>query len=454
MSGESNGLLRLAERVVAQAVSGEAVEAFAVHSVETSVSVFEQEVEQLSSSETRGVGVRVVVDGRLGFASTADVSEAGLAFALAEARSNAEHTTADVGNVLPAPLPIEPLEGLFEYGFQAPPMARKVELALALERATTGADPRVKGVDSATYGDGETHVAVASSTGIAADYRRMDAYAWVAALAREGEETQTGLGLTQGHALVELDIESAAAEAVLRSTRLLGARKPSTARVPVVFDPLVTASFLGVLASPLTAEAVQKGRSLFASRLGEAVAAASLSLVDDGRLVSAPAAAPFDDEGVPTRRTAIIEDGVLRRFLHNTQTAARAGGDAASTGNAARSGYKSSPGVSPTNLFLDGATVPAASIVAGVADGFYVQEVSGIHSGANPVSGEFSVGATGLWIRGGELAEPVREVTVSSTIVDILTAITLLGDDRRFFPFGGSYAGATTLIREMTVAGA
>lgn len=448
-------LLELAQRLVAQAAAGEGVEAYAGHSIATSVSVFEQQVEQLSSSETRGVGVRVVVDGRLGFASTSDLSDEGLAYALSEARSNAELATPDVGNVLPEPLPIKPLEDGQEVGVQTIPMSRKVELALALERATIGADPRVKGVDTATYGDALTHIAVASSTGIGADYRRSDAYAWVAALARDGEETQTGLGLTQGVWLDSLDIESAAAEAAGRSTRLLGARKPATARVPVVFDPLVTASFLGVLAGPLTAEAVQKGRSLFAARIGEQVASAALSLVDDGRFVEqfAPATAPFDDEGVPTRRTMIISGGVLERFLHNTATAARAGSGATSTGNANRSGHKSSPGVSPSNLFLDGATVPASSIVAGVTDGFYVQEVSGIHSGANPVSGEFSVGATGLWIRGGELAEPVREVTVSSTILEILAAIELLGDDRRFFPFGGSYGGATTLVREMTVAG-
>jgi PmbA protein len=446
-------LLELAQRVVAQAADGEGVEAFAVHSIATSVSVFEQEVEQLSSSETRGLGVRVVVDGRLGFASTSDLSDEGLAFALAEARSNAELATQDVGNVLPQPAPIEPLDGLWLPGLADVPMSRKVELAMALERATTGADQRVKGVDNAAYGDGLTRAAVASTTRIAAEYERTDAYAWVAALARAGEETQTGLGLTQGRSFDELDIDAAAAEAAVRATRLLGATKPATARVPVVFDPLVTASFLGVLGSPLTAEAAQKGRSLFAERLGQEVAAPFLSLIDDGRLIDAPGAAPFDDEGTPTGRTALIENGELRGFLHNTQTAARAGGGARSTGNAARAGYKSSPGVSPSNLFLDGTTVPAASIVAGVEDGFYVQEVSGIHSGANPVSGEFSVGAVGLWIRGGELAEPVREVTVSSTIVEILTAIAQLGDDRRFFPFGGSLAGATVLVREMTVGG-
>lgn len=447
-------LLDLAAGVAGQARSGEDVEAFAIHSISTSVSVFEQEIEKLSSSETRGLGVRVITGGRLGFASTADLSVDGLAYALAEARSNAELASQDPGNVLPEPAAVPDLPGIYLAGLDAVPTARKVELALALERATTGVDSRVRGVDNAAYGDGITRAAIASSLGVHAEYARTDVYAWVSALARDGEETQTGLGLTQGRAFDELDIEAAAREAVLRCTRLLGARKAATAKVPVVFDPLVTASFLGVLASPLTAEAAQKGRSLFADRVGEQVAASTLSLVDDGRLLEGPAAAPFDDEGVPTRRTEIVSAGVLQGFLHNTQTAARAGGGQQSTGNASRAGHKSSPGLSPTNLFFDGPTTPASSIIEAVADGLYVQDVSGIHSGANPVSGEFSVGATGMWIRGGQLAEPVREVTVSSTIVDILTAISALGDDRRFFPFGGALAGATMLIDEMTVGGA
>ncbi len=446
-------LLELAQRIVARASEGESVEAFAAHSVDTSVTVFDGEIESLSSSETQGIGVRVVVAGRMGFASTSDVTDEGLSFALAEARSNAELATPDPGNVLPAALTVEPLDGIWLPGLESVPMDRKVATALELERLTRAADSRITGVDSATYGDARSEVAIASTTGIAAGYARTDAYAYVSALARNDDETQTGLGLTVGRSFDALDLEAAAREAAVRAARLLGARKPATARVPVVFDPFVTASFLGVLAEALTAEAVQKGRSLFAGRIGESVADAGLALVDDGRLRDGPAAAPFDDEGVPTRRTPVIEAGVLRQFLHNTETATREGGGAVSTGNGSRGGYKTSPGVAPSNLFLDAVTVPVAEVLLRAGDGLYVQDVAGLHSGANAVSGEFSVGATGLWIRDGGLAEPVREATVSSTIVDILRAITAVADDRRFFPFGGSFGGATVLVAEMTVAG-
>ncbi|HEU0130454.1 MAG TPA: TldD/PmbA family protein [Mycobacteriales bacterium] len=447
-------LLDLASRVVGWAGDREGVEAFAVHSVDTSVTAFDGEVESLSSSETRGVGVRVVVDGRMGFASTSDVTDDGLAYALSEARSNAALGTPDPGNVLPAPAAYSDVDGIFVGGLESVEAARKVSAALELERLTRAAHELVSGVDSATYGDSRSSVAIASTAGVAAEYARTDVYAYVAALARTADETQTGLGLTQGRSFDDLDLAAAAHEAAVRATRLLGARKPATARVPVVFDPLVTASFLGVLASALTAEAVQKGRSLFASRVGEPVARETFSLVDDGRITEGAAAAPFDDEGVPTRRTPVVEHGVLQGFLHNTETAARAGGSAASTGNASRSGFNGSPGVAPTNLYLDGVTVPPVEILARAEGGLYVQDVSGLHSGTNPVSGEFSVGATGLWIRGGALEEPVREVTVSSTLVEMLLAISALGDDRRFFPFGGSYGGATALLAEMTVAGA
>ncbi|MFN2625890.1 MAG: TldD/PmbA family protein [Mycobacteriales bacterium] len=445
-------LSAVAADVVARATGDESVEAFVAHSVETSVTVFGGDVESLSSSETRGLGVRVVVAGRLGFAATSDLTPDGIEFALREARSNAELATPDAGNVLPQPALADPLPGIFRPDLRATGMPARIAFATELERATIAADPRLL-VESATYGDAVSTVVVASSTGVDVGYERSDAYAHVAAIARDGDEAQTGFGLTQGRGFDELDLTAAAAEGAARAVRLLGGRKPKTVKLPVVFDPMVTASFLGVVSQALTAEAVQKGRSLFADRVGDAVLGAGLALVDDGRLLAGPAAAPVDDEGVPTRRTELISAGVLRAFLHNTETAARAGATARSTGNASRAGFKSTPGVSPSNLFLDGATRPRATLLRDAGDALYVQDVSGIHSGVNPVSGEFSVGATGLWLRGGEFADPVREATVSSTIIEMFSSLVAIADDRRFFPFGGALAGATLLLGEMTVAG-
>ena len=188
---------------------------------------------------------------------------------------------------------------------------------------------------------------------------------------------------------------------------------------------------------------------MLAELVGERVASEAATLVDDGRLLEGMAAAPFDDEGVATGRTPLIEAGILRGFLHNTRTATRGGGR--STGNASRVGYRSVPGVSPTNLYLEPGSVPAEDLLARAGRAVYVQEVSGLHSGANPVSGEFSVGAVGLRVEGGALAEPLREMTIASTLLDVLKGIVALGSDLRFL--GGGVGAPTVLVSEMTVAG-
>ena len=193
---------------------------------------------------------------------------------------------------------------------------------------------------------------------------------------------------------------------------------------------------------------MQKGRSLFADLLGEEVGSEPVDLVDDGRFLDGPGAAPFDDEGVPTERTPLTERGRLAAFLHNTYTARR--GNAVSTGNAGRGSYRTAPGVSPSNLYLAPGSVSPEALLRRADGGVFVQEVSGVHSGANPISGEFSVGATGLRISGAALGEPLREMTIASTIPDMLRAVVAVGSDLRFF---GAVGSPTVLLGDMTVAG-
>ena len=176
-----------------------------------------------------------------------------------------------------------------------------------------------------------------------------------------------------------------------------------------------------------------------------------MTLVDDGRLTKGTAAAPFDDEGVPTGRTPLVEAGVLRGFLHNTYTAKRL--QTRSTGNAGRAGYRSVPGVSPSNLYFEPGASSAEEVIRAAGTGVYVQDVTGLHSGASSVTGDFSVGAAGLAIENGVLGRPLREMTVASTLLDVLRSVTEVGSDLRFFPFGGSLGAPTILVGEMTVAG-
>jgi PmbA protein len=444
-------LLDLCRAAIAGARDDEQAEAYAEQTRQTTVRARDREVDSFSSSESRGVGVRVVLDGRLGYAWAADPGPEEAARLLEAARENATFATADEAKGLPDAAPAEPLPELFREGQAKVGPERKVSLALDLERVTTEADPSVRRVEEAIYGDAVSRVAVASTAGLAGEYAGTDCWCVVLALAEREGETQTGHAFRVAREIEELEWQEAAREAAERGARMLGARKPSTERLPVVLDPWAASSFLGVLAGSLSAEEVQKGRSLLAGRVGEEVASSLLSLVDDGRLTDGPAAAPFDDEGVPTTRTTLVERGVLRGFLHNTETARREG--AASTGNARRASYRGVPGLSPSNLYVEPGSASPDDLLARAGRAVYVQDVTGVHSGANPVSGEFSVGATGLRVERGALGEPLREMTVASTLLDMLGAVTVVGSDMRFFPGGGAIGTPTLLVGEMTVAG-
>ena len=216
-----------------------------------------------------------------------------------------------------------------------------------------------------------------------------------------------------------------------------------------MLDPWVTAQFLGILGWTLSGEAVLKGRSFFADRLGEQVASPALTLVDDPTDIRAYTATDTDGEGLATRRNLLIDAGVLRMFVHNAYTARRAA--TVSTGSAVRGGFKSTPGVGTQALSLAPGTRSPAELIAGVANGVLVQDVSGLHSGVNPVSGDFSTGAEGLRIRDGEIAEPVREFTVASTLQKMLKDVVAVGDDVDWLPTNA--AGVTLVIDDLTVSG-
>ncbi|HSK90978.1 MAG TPA: TldD/PmbA family protein [Euzebyales bacterium] len=450
MSAEE--LLPVLDRIAAQARGGEGIEAFGLDETETVVKAHGGAVESLSSARRRGIGIRVVDGQRVGYCYTVDLAEPALDAALAEARDNATVGTPDVGNVLADPRPAPPMDTgqIYDPAVADTPPQRKVEAALELERAANQGED-ITGTDTAQYGDGIRTAAIVSSRGVRASYRRSDAFVLVEALAGRNGSTTSAYGLSMGRSLQELDIAAAAREARVRATRLLNGRTPSSARLPVVFDPFVTAAFLGVVSGGLLADAVQRGRSLFAGRVGERLAPDFVHLIDDGRHPSGPETAPWDGEGVPTQRTVLLDGGVLRGVLHDAASAARDG--VASTGNASRPTYATPPGLSPTNFYLEPGDTAPEDLIAAVGTGFYCQQVMGLHSGANPISGDFSVGAAGVMIRDGEFAEPVREATIAGTIPQMLDRVVAVGDDLRFLPFGGAIGGVTLVVDGMTLAG-
>lgn len=446
-------LLSLANDIAGRAGSGEQIEAFLTHERNFQVKVYEGEVENLSSSEPRGVSVRVLAEQRVGFAYTTDLSSTGLDDLIAQARDNATYATEDeAAGLAQAPdAPYAEIESLVDKRQENTAADEKVAFATALDAATRGADARIQNVEEAVYADSDLEIAIANSTGVAGIYRRTDAWCYAVAIANVDEDTEVGFEFGLARALAGLDAEEVGRSAAARAVDVLGARKIPSRRMPVVFDPFTAGQFLGVLGSVLTGEAVQKGRSLFAGRLGETVASTELTLIDDGAIPGAPGSSPWDAEGVPAQRTEVIRGGVLSAFLYDVVSGRREG--KTSTGNASRGSFKVPPRPAPSNMVLAPTGQTRESLLREAGDALLVQDFHGVHSGANPISGDFSVGATGVLLKGGVPDQPVKEVTIAAPMLDILKGVVAVGDDLRWLPFGGSFGGATTLVSEMTVAG-
>lgn len=445
----SDELLSIGDRIVALAKAGEEVEVVVGRSTSTEVRVYEGNVEQLASATSAGIGVRVIHDHRQGFAYAGSLDEDVLAETLAEARDNATFGTPDewLGLAEPDGLAIPDLD-LFRESLAKVTTEEKIDLAVELEKAVRAQDARITGVEAADYADGVSEGAVVSTTGIRSYGRDTSCYVSTYCVAQDGDDTQTGFGFSVGRSPEDLDVSIAAADASRRATRLLGATQPASGRVTVVLDPYVTAQLLGIIGSTLSGEAVLKGRSLFADRLGEEVASGAFTLIDDATNPLAYSSSETDGEGLASRRNVLIDGGRLNQFVHNAYTARRSG--TVSTANAVR-GFSSTPAVGCRALSLAPGTQMQPELLAAVGDGVLISSVSGLHSGVNPVSGDFSTGAEGLRITGGELGEPLREFTIASSIQRMLAEVVAVGADIEWLPMRS--AGVSLVVHGITVSG-
>jgi PmbA protein len=440
-------LLEIGDRIVALARPGEQVEVVVGRSTSTEVRVYDGDVEQLATATSAGIGVRVVSNHRQGFAYAGSLDDDVMAETLAEARDNATFATEDewLGLAEPDGVPVPSLD---LYRESTTSTEAKIDLALSLEKALRASDARITGVDSADFADGVSEGAVVTTSGIRSLSRDASCYVSASCVATSGDDTQTGFGFSVGRTPDELDIEAAAADASRRATRLLGATKPSSGRVTIVFDPYVTAQFLGIIGSTLSGEAVLKGRSLFADRLGEEVAAGALTLIDDATNPLAYSASETDGEGLASRRNVLIDGGRLQQFVHNAYTARRS--DTTSTANAVR-GFSSTPSVGCRALSLAPGSRMQPELLQAVGSGVLISSVSGLHSGVNPVSGDFSTGAEGLRITDGALGEPLREFTIASTLQRMLAEVAEVGADVEWLPMRS--AGVSLVVHDVTISG-
>ncbi|KKM11741.1 peptidase C69 [Clostridiales bacterium PH28_bin88] len=439
----------LAEAAVAraQAMGAGMSEAYCVAAKELSIEISKQEIETMKMAEDYGIGMRVIAGGRMGFAFTSDLSAEAREEMVRRALANAEKASEDRYNTLPAPPRGYTRLDLYDPSIAQTRLDDKIQLAMEIERQARTYDRRVKITESCTYQDAEYLITLVNSLGIADSYRGAYCGAFAYVVAEEGGDNQTGFGLQYSQHYRDLDPVKVGREAGEKAVRMLGAKTIGTQKAAVVFDPYIATSFLGVLAPALSAEAVQKGKSLFAGKAGRRVASSLITIVDDGTRPQGILSAPFDGEGVPTGKTVLVQEGELRGYLHNTYTAAKDG--VKSTGNGIRGTFKSTPEVGATNFYIAPGQVSKQELLKDISRGLYITEVMGMHT-ANPISGDFSVGAAGILIENGELTTPVRGVAIAGNMVDLLEAIDCVADDLTFIVGKGS---PTLRVSRMTISG-
>ena len=448
--GDSESLLlAIADKVVAGAAKGEQIEAFVSRDNETDIRVYEGNVEHFVSAQSEGIGIRVIRDGRTGFAYAGTLAGSAVDEVLAEARDNLEFGTPDEYAGLAAPDGVEVIrQDLWNEALAGYSTEEKIAITKELERQTLGIDQRVR-VDDANYADVAVESAVVSTSGVRRYARENGCYVSVSTLADEGDETQSGFGFSVGRSPLDFDLAKAARDGADRATRLLGATKPASKRTTIVLDPYVSAMFLAIIGGTLNGESVSKGRSLFKDRLGDMVANPLVTLVDDPTNSKAYTATELDGEGLAARRNVLIDAGRLNTFVQSSYSARRAG--TVSTANAVRGGFKGTPGVGCLALQLVPGDRDQSALIADIDDGVLIQSVVGLHSGVNPISGDFSAGASGLLITNGQVGAPVREFTIASTLQRMLLDVAEIGGDVDWLPMRAS--GVSLVIRDVMMSG-
>jgi len=441
--------LAFAEEIVSQAIKSgaEQAEVFMKSFKNLSIEVKGQAVDSLTSSLSHGYALRVIKEDRLGFAYATDSKEKDSV--IKQAIESAGYSDED--RYLGLPEPSEPSEvvvcdpALIDLEEDS-----AVNLTMLLEKSAFDTDSRIKKVRKASGSFTTTDTVIVNSHSVKVTYLSTSCSAQIMAIAEDGQESQTGWDYAGSRFLSDISFEKTGRTAAERSVRLLGARTISGSRTDVILDNSVTVDFLGIFASSLSSEALQKGKSLLKDKLGKKIISPKLNIIDSGLRSGKLGSRPVDDEGVPTREKMVVHEGVLQSYLYNTYTARK--GNTQSTGNAVRGGFSSAPSVGITNLYIEPASGKGSlgekELFTFLDRGLYIVDAMGVHT-ANPISGDFSLGVTGLWVEGGEIRFPVKEAVISGNILDFFQKVAAVGNDLIFY---GNMGAPSLIISDIDVS--
>jgi PmbA protein len=418
------------------------------HSRDLSIEAKGGKLDAFKCAEPLGVAIRVQRGAGLGFSFSTALDAASLARMVDGALVAAQMQTPDPCNCLPLPAASYPeLPGLCDDNLALIPEEQKVERALELERLVLASDPRVKRVRKCSYGESLHGFSIRNSHGLSFGYRGSYVSCSVSAVAEADGDAQTGWDFGFANSFSGIDLERIAQGAGRKATSLLGARTIPTLRCQAVFDHRVATDLLEVISSSFLADNVHKGKSLFCGKLGERVFSELVSVRDNGVLSGGMGSAPCDGEGVPQQDTPLVSGGMLQGFLYDSYWGRKMG--APSTGNAVRAGVKGTPRLNAHNLFIAPGSARFEELVGGVVRGVLITDVMGIHT-ANPISGDFSVGASGFYLEGGEIQHPVKGIAIAGNLLELFRGVDMVADDLRFFGSAGSPA---LRVAELDVSG-
>ncbi|MGO9016708.1 MAG: TldD/PmbA family protein [Dissulfurispiraceae bacterium] len=432
---------------IALARGADEAEVYMKASKNLGIEVKGQEIETLESSMTAGYGVRVIKNKQLGFSYSTDPAE--MSSVADAALSVAGYAEPDDNLGLALPLQASGVD-IFDRRIASITEDEAIEHTMRIEKAALDADGRIKKIRKAAGDFGTNDTYIVNSKGVDAFYSATGCSAHITVVAEDGAESQLGYDYEGSRFLDEASFGRVGSNAAKKALQLLGAKKISPIKGFILLDSSVAVEFLGILAYALSSESVQKGKSMLAGKKEEQVMSPLLNIIDNGLLAGKLGSKPFDGEGVPTTRKALIEKGVLTGFLYNIYTARKEG--VQSTGNAARGGAFGLPGVGPTNLYVEPSLPEHAQefqkLLKSIDKGLYVIETMGMHT-ANPVSGEFSVGISGLWIENGVVRYPVKEAAISGTVLELFRQAVMIGDDLRFY---GNIGASSILIESIDIS--
>jgi PmbA protein len=434
-----------------------AAEAYISDTESVRIDVSGRQVETVNAVREAGIGVRVLKEQKLAFGSTNELSKKAVQALVQDLMKKVVFHSPDEFNVIAGP-EAGTLEGAwashpdlvtYDPGIAAVPVQEKIKRAIELETSALDYSPKVVGSMITIYQDATSFIYLANSNGIAGWFPVAGCGGVAEVSAAEGDDHQSGTYSMACVKYADFDPRLVGRKAAENAVRMLGARPIASMEVPLVVSPEMGAQLLSFIAGMLSADEVQKGRSLFAGKVDSEVAAAVFNLIDDGRLKGGVSTAPVDGEGVPTQTTPLIVDGVLKTYLFDSYCAKK--GKAKSTGNRMRTGYSAAGGIGPTNLYLEPGGDKPDEIISGIDRGFYLTQAIGLFAGIDSASGDFSIPSSGFMIEKGRLTFPVRGISIGGNLFELLRSVDRIGSDLTWFQAVGS---PTFSVKTIKIGGA